>query len=216
MSAIITFDDGLQTTYDVAYPIMKDHGMIGVSFVCGYWITHGCWQKRPTMTFQQINELRNSGWEIANHSFQHRNPDRISSNDLQTDILKGKLWIEDEIGVIPVSYAYPFCKTVGVQYATKMHKYCRACRNEQSPLWDRKISDKIPSIPRDLKSQDTTNLYWINRAKQEGKIVVFVIHNIEDKPKSTWDIRTKDFRLLILDLYESRINVTTFKDMRLD
>ena len=223
MSAIVTFDDGLETTYDVAYPIMKSFSLPGVCFVCGYWIDRGSWrrrpstgwQKRPTMTLSQIKELESAGWEIGNHSFSHLDADRNSIEKLQVDILKGKLWIEQKIGVVPVSYAYPRCKIAGAEYAMRIHQYCRACTNVGASIWDGKISNKIPAVPRDCKSRSTPNSYWINRARQEGKIVVFIIHNIVDKPKASWDIETKDFEQLILDILNSEIKVTTFKDLKL-
>jgi peptidoglycan/xylan/chitin deacetylase (PgdA/CDA1 family) len=222
MSAIVTFDDGLETAYDVAYPIMKSFSLPGVCFVCGYWIDRGSWRrrpgtgwlKRPTMTLSQIKELESAGWEIGNHSFSHVDPDKTSIEKLQLDIMKGNLWIKHKVGVAPVSYAYPFCKTAGTEYAMKMHTHCRACTNQRTPIWDGRIFDKIPAIPRDLKSKTTTNSYWINRAKVESKIAVFIIHSIVDEPRLSWDIGTKDFEKLILDIIDSNIKVITFKDLK--
>ena len=63
---IITFDDGLESVYTVAFPMMKARGIPGTVFVVTDKIgTSG------HMTWEQLKEMQNAGWTIANHTSNH-------------------------------------------------------------------------------------------------------------------------------------------------
>ena len=63
---MITFDDGLESVYTVAFPMMKAKGIRGTVFVVTDKIgTAG------HMTWEQLKEMQNAGWTIANHTSNH-------------------------------------------------------------------------------------------------------------------------------------------------
>ena len=63
---MITFDDGLESVYTVAFPMMKAKGIPGTVFVVTDKIgTAG------HMTWEQLKEMQNAGWTIANHTSNH-------------------------------------------------------------------------------------------------------------------------------------------------
>jgi peptidoglycan/xylan/chitin deacetylase (PgdA/CDA1 family) len=78
---IITFDDGIQSFYDKAYPIMAANGQKGVSFV----ITDDIW-KIGFLTLPEINELYALGWDISNHTKNHQHLTALSEEDMHTEI----------------------------------------------------------------------------------------------------------------------------------
>ena len=66
---IITFDDGVGSLYDTAFPIMRASGFAGTSYVHIAPIIG----PTPHMTLAQHQEMYAAGWDISNHSWSHAN-----------------------------------------------------------------------------------------------------------------------------------------------
>ncbi len=100
---IITFDDGDESVYTQAFPIMKEFGFTGVIYlVYNYIGTPGY------MTVDQIKELAAAGWEVGSHSMTHSDLTTASSLNYEVMISRRKLEI---LLHVPVrSFAYPFGK----------------------------------------------------------------------------------------------------------
>ena len=73
---MITFDDGYQNNYTLAYPVLKDRGLKANLFlVFGSLGRHNDWHDPvdetwiPMLTWQQLREMRENGvFEYANHT----------------------------------------------------------------------------------------------------------------------------------------------------
>jgi peptidoglycan/xylan/chitin deacetylase (PgdA/CDA1 family) len=64
---ILTFDDGLDDLYHVAYPLLKKYGLKGVAFIIPKWIGH-----KGMVTWKQVVEMHESGViDFQSHSLQH-------------------------------------------------------------------------------------------------------------------------------------------------
>jgi autotransporter-associated beta strand protein len=66
---VVTFDDGPASLYTVVAPILKAHGFNGSFYVCDFdsFKTRKDWY----MTFRQMKEMADQGFEIGNHSVGH-------------------------------------------------------------------------------------------------------------------------------------------------
>jgi peptidoglycan/xylan/chitin deacetylase (PgdA/CDA1 family) len=99
---VISFDDGDQSVYNDALPIMQKYGFTGVAYIVYYYMNTDGY-----MTSDQIKELAADGWEIGSHSLTHQNlqlvPDRI-----RTEVVDSRKWLEQDLGVPILSFAYPF------------------------------------------------------------------------------------------------------------
>jgi hypothetical protein len=63
----LIFDDARETVYSVAFPLMRERGLVGVlPIISGLVGTSGY------MTIAQINELFRAGWDIINHTHTHQ------------------------------------------------------------------------------------------------------------------------------------------------
>ena len=99
---LLTFDDGSETTYTTALPIMQRYGFTGVSYIVYNYvgITHH-------MNVEQIRALHAAGWEIGSHGLSHTEltarPDRQ-----QDEIVQSRRRLESLLGVPVLSFAYPF------------------------------------------------------------------------------------------------------------
>jgi peptidoglycan/xylan/chitin deacetylase (PgdA/CDA1 family) len=64
---IITFDDGWDDIYNVAYPILREHGMRATFFISTNWIEN----LRSVVSWSQLEEMSAGGMEFGSHSFTH-------------------------------------------------------------------------------------------------------------------------------------------------
>ncbi len=66
---VLTFDDGPVSGYTVVAPILKSHGFNGSFYVCNFdsFQTRKDWY----LTFRQMRDLADQGFEVGNHSAGH-------------------------------------------------------------------------------------------------------------------------------------------------
>jgi peptidoglycan/xylan/chitin deacetylase (PgdA/CDA1 family) len=99
---ILTFDDGSDSVFTTAMPIMQKYGFTGTAFIVYNYIGAGLY-----MTGDQIKALHESGWEIGSHSLSHVNL-RQRPGKQEEEISSSKRRLEERLGFpIPV-FAYPF------------------------------------------------------------------------------------------------------------
>ncbi len=101
---VINFDDGWESQYTNAVPILKKFGVTATFFVWTNAIDH-----KDFMTWNQLKELQSLGMTIGAHTLTHSMLDRFKSDkSLRAEIFDSKRIIEEKTGK-PVNYfAYPF------------------------------------------------------------------------------------------------------------
>jgi peptidoglycan/xylan/chitin deacetylase (PgdA/CDA1 family) len=99
---LITFDDGSESTYTTALPIMQRYGFTGVSYIVRYYVG-----LTNYMNADQIRALSAAGWEIGSHGLSHKDltvrPDRQ-----EQEVVQSRRQLEALLGVPVLSFAYPF------------------------------------------------------------------------------------------------------------
>jgi peptidoglycan/xylan/chitin deacetylase (PgdA/CDA1 family) len=71
-SAIITFDDGWKSQYEVAWPIMKKLGYPLTLFIYTEGVRGGHFGGGEAMTWEQLADMRDNGVDIQAHSATHQ------------------------------------------------------------------------------------------------------------------------------------------------
>jgi len=99
-AAVITFDDGWKSQYDVAWPILKKFGYPMTMFIYTEGIKGGRFAGGESMSWEQLAEMRDAGVDIQAHSETHgdlRRPyDKIAKKKLNPE--EYDQWLENEIG----------------------------------------------------------------------------------------------------------------------
>jgi peptidoglycan/xylan/chitin deacetylase (PgdA/CDA1 family) len=99
---ILTFDDGSETTYTTALPIMQRYNFTGTSYIVYHYVGI-----RNHMNIDQIRALYTAGWEIGSHTLSHK--DLTTRPDRQEDeIVQSRRQLESLLGIPILSFAYPF------------------------------------------------------------------------------------------------------------
>ena len=119
----ITFDDAFRSVYDIAFPMMQRLGIPGTVFVPTAWpgrdepmswpgIDH--WAGGPhepelaCMTWDQIRELHDAGWEIGAHTHTHPHLTQIDDGTLADELQRSREICAERVGAPCTSLAYPY------------------------------------------------------------------------------------------------------------
>ena len=111
----IAFDDGYESVYTNAFPIMEEYGLKGIVFpITGYigknnnWdVTFGINQAMHLNT-DQILSLSDNGWEIGSHGHLHKSFKWLKIDEIKKDVETSKIFIENIIGKETTSFCPPF------------------------------------------------------------------------------------------------------------
>jgi peptidoglycan/xylan/chitin deacetylase (PgdA/CDA1 family) len=112
---IITFDDGYESVYRYALPMMKEHGFKGVVFIPVQYIgKENNWdiqffnKKYKHLNIEQLLSLQKAGFEIASHGMTHRDFTELNAATLENEILRSKSILSRLIQKEVISICYPF------------------------------------------------------------------------------------------------------------
>src|SRR5437867_12807646 len=70
--AVITFDDGWKSQYEVAWPIMKKYGYPFTMFIYTEGVRGGSLGRGGAITWEQLADMRDNGVDIEAHSATHQ------------------------------------------------------------------------------------------------------------------------------------------------
>jgi peptidoglycan/xylan/chitin deacetylase (PgdA/CDA1 family) len=101
---IITFDDGWDDIYNVAYPILADQGMRATFFISTNWIDN----VEGTVGWPQIKEMSDGGMEFGSHSATHPYLTSSEPDALAWELEASKAALEEHTGKTITALAYPF------------------------------------------------------------------------------------------------------------
>ena len=127
--AVITFDDGLKSQYEVAWPIMKKFGYTFTMFIYTEGVRGGLFGGGEAITWEQLGDMRDNGIDIQAHSATHqdlreghpvtiREPDGKKSRKkltgpeyeqfLQNELVGCKTLLEQRLGIKVNCFAVPY------------------------------------------------------------------------------------------------------------
>src|SRR5215468_5203612 len=70
--AVVTFDDGWKSQYEVAWPIMKKYGYPFTMFIYTEGVRGGSLGGGEAITWEQLSDMRDNGVDIQDHSATHQ------------------------------------------------------------------------------------------------------------------------------------------------
>ncbi|MGW2487117.1 polysaccharide deacetylase family protein [Streptomyces sp. NPDC001606] len=108
---LITFDDGYEGVHRHALPVLAEHGFPATLFVSTGWLRGGYdtgGGLDTMLDWRQVRELAAAGVEIGGHSHTHPQLDQLPDDALRTELTRCTEIVTEELGVRPVSFAYPY------------------------------------------------------------------------------------------------------------
>lgn len=89
----IVFDDGWESNYTLAYPVLKKCG-----FTASFFVIVGKVGSKGMMTWDHIKEMADNGMEIGSHTLTHPVPTELSDEELEFELKESKRILEKKLG----------------------------------------------------------------------------------------------------------------------
>lgn len=114
-SFAITFDDGYQSVYDEAFPVLQRYGMSATVFLTvGEKRTAGSSRRFPSLegrsmlNWGEIREMDRWGIDFGAHTLTHPNLTRLPLDAVKAEVCDSREIIEDALSAPVTSFAYPY------------------------------------------------------------------------------------------------------------
>src|SRR5947208_504954 len=128
-SAVITFDDGWKSQYEVAWPILKKYGYPFTMFIYTEGVRGGALGGGEAITWEQLADMRDNGVDIQAHSATHqdlreghtimlastggkRTKTKLTGPQyeqwIQNEVVGSKQLLEQRLGIKVNCFAVPF------------------------------------------------------------------------------------------------------------
>lgn len=99
----VTFDDGHISNFELAAPLLQSRGM-----TARFFITAGWTGKKPGyMGWAELRSLHKAGHSIGAHGWTHKLLTHCSDGELQTELVKSRLTLEDKLGTSVTTMSLP-------------------------------------------------------------------------------------------------------------
>jgi len=126
--AVVTFDDGWKSQYEVAFPIMKKYGYPFTMFIYTEGVRGGALGGGEAITWEQLADMRDNGIDIEAHSATHqdlreghnimlvsagkRTKTKLNGPQyeqwMQNEVVGSKQLLEQRLGIKVNCFAVPF------------------------------------------------------------------------------------------------------------
>jgi peptidoglycan/xylan/chitin deacetylase (PgdA/CDA1 family) len=113
---VLTFDDGMQSVFSNALPIMKKHGVTAHVFITTKAVgTDRLWPDKAggplsfnMLSWDEIEQLKLAGISIDAHTQTHPNMRKIGLQQIEDECQGADEELKQRLGVLPEYFAYPF------------------------------------------------------------------------------------------------------------
>lgn len=98
-AVLLTFDDGYESFYTMAYPVLKQHSYPAVNFVIVSGADNANKPKqigRPKMTWDQMREMQKSGMSFYNHTYDSHKYGVMRADGLTKPVLTRHQYLKKE------------------------------------------------------------------------------------------------------------------------
>ena len=212
----MTFDDGLESTYTIAFPLMEQYGIKGTVYVVPTWVGQPGY-----LTLAQLTELHNAGWTIASHTWDHQYLTTLSIADIDTELQSTIDWLNQNgfsDGAYQLAYPYGAYNDTVVQEVSKL-----GIKTARTVEWGTITSDgqTLPfgyplnylALPVIEVRSDTPQTDWqfeLDRSIAGEGTTIFLIHNIKTGiPDYVEDITPSTFQTLIGYISQTGVKTLT-------
>lgn len=212
---VLTFDDAEISHYTNVAPMLKKYGFNATFFVCEFPL-HSPEEKDQYMSWQQIRELYDMGFEIGNHTGHHRNVTKLSAKDVKKEIK----YIEKmcrKYGIPkPVSFAYPGNRHDSIsriRIAKLGYDFGRAGGSRTYDVkndWQMAMPSYTMGTSKKLR---TRTLNAINSLKPD-EILIFTIHGVPDLIHPDYSTSVEELREYLDYFKMNGIKVIAVRDLK--
>ena len=112
--ALITFDDGLASLYELALPVLREERAPAVVFMVAgevggrtTWMPNPAHRGEPMLSWEQLRELQAAGVAIGSHGLTHARLTELPRERVAEELGESKRRLESGLGTAVEMVAYP-------------------------------------------------------------------------------------------------------------
>lgn len=171
----LTFDDGWESQYTTAWPLLNNYGFLGT-----FYITTGFVNTSQYMSAAQITSLRNAGNQISAHTITHPHLTTVTDTQLTAELRDSQTYLKNTFGVAANDFASPYGE-VDTRVINVVKNYYRSHRGVISgynykdtfDIYDLKVQNVLLTTnPSDVNA-------WIMEAKRTNTWLILVYHEVD-------------------------------------
>jgi peptidoglycan/xylan/chitin deacetylase (PgdA/CDA1 family) len=191
---IFTFDDGPESDYLLAYPILKEYGIKGTSYIVTSFTDESLTGK---LTWDQIKEMSAYGWAFGDHTVEHRRLTEMSDDEIKESMEAVNRSFTDQGFALPAIMAYPY-GAYDQRVIAGIAPYRAQARLAE---YEKKFVDldtvssyAIDSISADMRKNSQLEKVekLVDKACEENAVIVFRVHTLyREEPYDTVPINKK-------------------------
>lgn len=222
---VLTFDDGCKSQSTFVAPLLREYG-----FGATFYITEGLGflnNKDAYMTWEEVRDLHNAGFEIGNHTRHHHNVTQQSDQELIHDLQHIDMRCKQHDITKPTTFCYPgysyndaAVKVVakhGFQFARRgvAPEYTYNSEGGRGPAYNPKIHHPllIPTTGASGPNWHFDDFIWALEQAKNGKTCVLTFHGVPDLEHPWVHTQPKDFEVYMRYLYNHEFNVIALRDL---
>ena len=209
---VLTFDDATASQYSVVAPMLKEFRFGATFFVCEFPAKPE--EKSAYMTWTQIRDLDQMGFEVANHTKNHPAVSKLTAEKFIWELhyIENKC---DSMGIgKPLSFAYPgydLSAQVMETLKGKGYQFARAGGSRAyDPLMDYPLL--IPSWA--MNATKKSEIMGALQEAKDGKIVVLTIHGVPDLIHPWVNTPPELFKEYLNYLSDHHFTVVAMRDLK--
>lgn len=187
-NALVTFhfDHPFITQYTVAKPLFDAKGVRASLMVN----TDEVGKSKYFMSWEQLKEMYEEGWEIGSHSVTHPDMRTLSEDKIRYELSESKAILEAHGFQNVTNFAYPYnwydLKTLYI-----VPEYYRSARTSVAQTDFHINPEKIR--PYELSGYEARlsignvadTFKYVDKAQKEGRWLIFILHEFSDKASTT-------------------------------
>ena len=188
----LTFDDGDETIYKNAFPILAGDGFKSTAYIISNTLTD---TSGAYISPAQLKTMSAAGFEIGSHSVSHPDLTTLTASQLNTELAQSKKDLEGVVGAGNVkSFASPYGA-----YNTAVLNAIKANYQSHRPVdvgYNVKNNfDAYRLKVQNMASTTTMAEYqsWINQAIKDRSWLVIAYHKIVSSSPGDYDTLMADF-----------------------
>ncbi len=208
---VLTFDDAAVSHATVVAPLLKKYGFGGTFFVCEFRPDFA--DKTKYMSWPQMAQLDQAGFEVANHTLTHRHVNKLTPAQFEAELDS----IEQRCATYripkPTTFAYPGYDTHPTALPVleaQSYQFARAGgRRPYDPTTDHPLL--IPSFSTAIA--DKLDIKAVVQQARNGRIVVLTVHGVPDYAHDWVTTPPALFEEYLKYLHDNHYQVIALRDL---
>ena len=209
--ALITFqfDHPFITQYTKAKPLFDSKGIKGSLMVN----INEVGKSKYFMTWDQLKEMRDEGWEIGGHSTTHPNMKTLDEEAIRYELSENKTILESHGFMDVKNFAYPY-NWYDIDVVYVISDYFRSARTSVAQTGFRINPKRIH--PYELSGYEARlsidnvadTFKYVDKAQKEGRWLIFILHEFNIDGNTDYnlskDITNIEAMELLIDYIQER------------